>query len=133
MSMSNEIDWTDADNEKICSVNALIVSMYAKRFASGHWSFRVPGSEMTWHNTLKVKPGGKRDKSAQLMIDNFKLSGRPMFQAASPLGRGRLKSKGGGRISIHICADDDTMETLLRTTVSVNQLSICGAVAEWCA
>ena len=59
MSIFNDIKWTNADNEKICSANAQIVSMYAKRIASGHWSFLVPGSEMTWYNTLKVTPGGK--------------------------------------------------------------------------
>ena len=43
-----------------------------------------------------------------------------------------LKSKGGGRLSIHYCADLDTIETVFRTITSVNQLSLYGAVAEMC-
>ena len=43
-----------------------------------------------------------------------------------------LKSKGGGKLSIHFCADGDTVETVLRTIISVNQLSIYGAVSDLC-
>ena len=46
------------------------------------------------------------------------------------LSRGALKSKGGGKLSIHFCADGDTIETVFRTIISVNQLSIYGAVSE---
>ena len=47
----------------------------------------------------------------------------------SPLSRGVLKSKGGGKLSIHFCADLGMIETVLRTIISVNQLSIHGAVS----
>ena len=77
-------------------------------------------------------PGGKWDDAPKLMISNFQLSCHPKFQATSLLGRGRLKSKGGGRLSIHFCADDDTIETLFRTVVSVNLLNIYGALEEQC-
>ena len=50
-----------------------------------------------------------------------------MFRATSPLSRGALKSKGG-----HFCADGDTIETVSRTIISVNQLSIYGAVSDVC-
>ena len=43
-----------------------------------------------------------------------------------------LKSKGGGKLSIHNCANPGTIETVFRTNISVNQLSIYGAVAEMC-
>ena len=59
-------------------------------------------------------------------------SGHPVFRATSPLSRGTLKSKGGGKISIHFCADGDTIETVFRTIISVNQLSIYGAVSDLC-
>ena len=32
----------------------------------------------------------------------------------------------------HFCADGDTIETVFRTIISVNQLSLYGAVAEMC-
>ena len=59
-------------------------------------------------------------------------SGHPVFRATSPLSRGTLKSKGGGQLLTHFCADDDTIETVFRTIISVNQLSIYGAVSDLC-
>ena len=44
----------------------------------------------------------------------------------------RLKAKEVGKISIHFCADGDTIETVFRTIISVNQLSIYGAVSDLC-
>ena len=64
------------------------------------------------------------------MMLKFGESGHPVFRATSPLSRGVLKSKGGGKLSIHYCADSGTIETVLRTIISVNQLSLYGAVAE---
>ena len=55
-----------------------------------------------------------------------------VFRATSPLSRGVLKSKGGGKLSIHYCANQDTITTVFRTITSVNQLSLYGAVAEMC-
>ena len=59
-------------------------------------------------------------------------SGHPVFRAISPLSRGQLKSKGGGKLSIHYCADLETIETIFRIFVSANQLSLYGATAEMC-
>ena len=42
------------------------------------------------------------------------------------------KSKGKGKLSIHFCGDEDTAELVLRTNISVNRLSIFGAVADLC-
>ena len=66
------------------------------------------------------------------MMIKFRESGHPGFRATSPLSRGTLKSKGGGKLSIHFCADEGTIETIFRTIISVNQLSIYGTVAEIC-
>ena len=62
----------------------------------------------------------------------FEESGHPVFRATSPLSRGVLKSKGGGKLSIHYSADQETIKTVFRTIISVNQLSLYGAVAEMC-
>ena len=43
-----------------------------------------------------------------------------------------LKSKGGGKLLIHYCSDQETIKTVFRTITSVNQLSLYGAVAEMC-
>ena len=62
----------------------------------------------------------------------FAESGHSVFRATSPLSRGMLTSKGGGKLSIHYCADQETMKTVFRTITPVNQLSLHGAVAEMC-
>ena len=62
----------------------------------------------------------------------FGESGHSVFRATSPLSRGTLKSKGGGQLSIHFCADGGTIESVFRKIISVNQLGIYGAVSDLC-
>ena len=66
------------------------------------------------------------------MMTTFSESGHPVFRSTSPLSRGALKSEGGGKLSIHFCADEGTIETVFRTIISVNQLGIYGAVSDLC-
>ena len=66
------------------------------------------------------------------MLLEFAESGHPTFRATTPLSRGQLKSKGHGKLSIHFTADYPTIETAPRTIISVNQLSVYGAVAAIC-
>ena len=113
MSMYNDIDWE-------------------QRFTQGHGSFPGPGSEKKWYGTHVKKPDGKWDKTAEDMMLNFAESGHPVFRATSTLEGGELKSKGKGVKSIHSNGDDETIELILRTVISVNQLSVYGAVADLC-
>ena len=85
-----------------------------------------------WYSFSEDSPQGERDKIAELMMLTFGESGHPVFRATSPLSRGVLKNKGGGKLSIHYCADFETIETVFRTIIFVNQLSLYGAVAEMC-
>ena len=62
----------------------------------------------------------------------FGESGHPVFRSTSPSSREALKSKTGGKSTIHFRADEGTIETVFRTINSVNQLSLYGAVAEMC-
>ena len=82
--------------------------------------------------TNNERPRGKWDRVAELMMFKFRASGHPVFRATSPFSRGILKSKGDGKLSIHLCVDGDTIETVFRTIISVNQLSIYGAVSDLC-
>ena len=66
------------------------------------------------------------------MMIKFGESGHPVFRSTSPLSQGTLKSEGGGKLSIHFCADEITIETVFRTIISVNKLSIYGAVSDLC-
>ena len=66
------------------------------------------------------------------MLLEFAESNARFFRASSPLSRGRLKSGGYGKLSIHYSADLETIETIFRVIVSANQLSLHGALAEIC-
>ena len=126
--------WSE-DNERECIANTTLVTLFAKKsFPPGHWSFLGPGSEnkVVLHSTYNERPQGEWDKVAELMMIKFGGSGHPVFRATSPLSRGTFKSKGGGKWSVHFCADGDTIETDFRTIISVNQLSIYGAVSDVC-
>ena len=49
---------------------------------------------------------------AEKMMVTLAESGHPVFRATSPLSRGQLKSKGGGKLPIHYCAGLDTINTV---------------------
>ena len=132
MSMFNDISWRSKDNKIECESDAQLVSLFARRFGAGHWSFLGPGSEKKWYSISADSPQGEWDKIAELMILKFGERGHPVFRSTSPLSREVLKSKGHGKLSIHYCADLETIETIFRTITSLNQLSLYGAVAEIC-
>ena len=48
MLMFNDFSCGTKDNEKECVANALVVSIFAKRFGIGQWSLNCPGSEKKW-------------------------------------------------------------------------------------
>ena len=77
-------------------------------------------------------PQGIWDKIAEKMLLEFAESGCPIFRATTPLSRGKLKSEGHGKLSIHFGATQETIEAIFRIIVSANQLSLYGAVAEMC-
>ena len=66
------------------------------------------------------------------MMLNFAESGQPIFRATSALERGELRSKGKGKKSIHFNGSEENIELILRTIISVNHLSVYGAVADLC-
>ena len=130
MSMFNDISCGFKNNEEKCLANAKLVNLYAKRFGTRHWSFIGPGSEKKWCCISEDSPQGVWDNMAERVLLEFAESDCPIFRATSPLSRGRLKSKGHGKLSIHYAADLETIETIFRIIVSANQLSLYGAVAE---
>ena len=103
----------------------------ARGFGKGQWSFVGPGSEKKWFSS-ENSPQGAWDNIAEKMLLEFAESGHPTFRATTPLSRSILKSKGRGKLSIHFAADGDTIDTIYRIILSVNQLSVYGAVAAEC-
>ena len=71
-------------------------------------------------------------ENAEKMLLEFAESGHPIFRATTPLSRRILKSKKRGKLSIHFTADQDTVDTIYRIILSVNQLSVYGAAAAVC-
>ena len=113
-------------------MNSSDVAPYARRCPKERWSFLGPGSEGKWYGQHIHKPNGSWNDVGDLMMINFRESGHLVFRGKSALFRGALKSKGGGRTSIHHNSDPATAELLPRIILSVNQLSVHGAVADWC-
>ena len=66
------------------------------------------------------------------MMLNFAEGGHPICRATSALERGELRSEGKGKKSIHFNDAEETIELILRTIISVNQLSIYRALADLC-
>ena len=128
MSMFNDISCGSKDNEQECLANAKLVSLYANRFGKAQRSFIGPGSEKKWYCISEDSSQGVWDR----MLLEFAESDCPIFRATSPLSRGRLRSKGHGKLSIHYAADLETIETIFRIIISANQLSLYGAIAEIC-
>ena len=129
MSMFNDISCDRKGNKDECLANAGVVKVLAKKFGIGKWSFIGPGSEKKWYSGEENSPQGACDHIADEMLLEFAESGHPIFRATTPLSRGQLKSKGHGKLSIHFAADGDTVDTIYRVILSVNQLSVYGAVA----
>ena len=130
--MFNDISCERKGNKEECLANARVVSILAKKFGFGQWSFIGPGSEKKWYSMEENSPQGIWDHIAEKMLLEFAESGCPFFRATTPLSRGQLRSKGHGKLSIHFAADQETIETVFRIIVSANQLSVYGAVAEMC-
>ena len=131
VSMFNDISCDRKGNKDECLANARVVKILARRFGVGQWSFIGPGSEKKWYSA-ENRPQGAWDNIAEEMLLEFAESGHPTFRATTPLSRGQLKSKGHGKLSIHFAADGDTIDTIFRIIISVNQLSVYGAVAAIC-
>ena len=85
-----------------------------------------------WYGTHVCNPDGQWDEVAENMMINFAESGNPIFRASSALERGELKSKEKGMITIHYNGTDETIELILRTVISVNQLSVYGVATDLC-
>ena len=131
MSMFNDISCEGKDNRQQCLRDADYVKTFAKRFGIGQWSFIGPGSEKKWYPS-ENNPQGEWDRIAEDMLLEFAKSGHPIFRATTPLSRGKLKSKGKGKVSMHFSAEPETIDTIYRIILSVNQLSVYGAVAAIC-
>ena len=129
MSMFNDIVCNT--NDENCVSNAEKVNNYATRFSEGHWTFLGPGLEEKWCGSSNHARKGQWNCTAAKMVQRFKETGHPVFNSISAPSRGILKQK-KGKTSIHFNGDSLNTEILFQPVRSVNQLSVYGAVANWC-
>ena len=84
-----------------------------------------------WYGMHHYKPEAKWNSAADVVDSNFEDSGHTVFRASSALDRGFLK-KNRGKCAIHFSGDTSNAELSFRTIHPANQLSIYGAVVDWC-
>ena len=64
----NDISWRSQANEVECESNAYLVSLHARSFGSGKWSFLGLCSEKKWSSVSEDSPQGEWDKMAEKMM-----------------------------------------------------------------
>ena len=90
MSMFNDISCGTKDNEQECLAHARVVSLYARKFGTGQWSFIGPGSEKKWYSIKEDSPQGIWDNIAEKMLVKFAENTCPIFRATT---RSKAKAK----------------------------------------
>ena len=120
----NNISWGSEDAD--------LVSMYARRVSPGRCSFLGLGSEKKWYSTHDSRTQGEWNRVAELMMIEFRESGHPVFRSTSPLSRGNAKKQRRWTNIYTSVPIGHTIETVVRTIISVYQLSIYGAVSDLC-
>ena len=102
MSMFNDISCGTKDNEEKCLAHAKVVSLYARKFGKGQWSFILvslyakrfgkrtmvihrSSSEKKWYSMTEDSPQGIWDNIAEKMLLEFAKSGCPIFRATTPI------------------------------------------------
>ena len=121
MPKDKDIDWTKRGNKEACIANALRVAEYARRF-----------TEKKWYGTHVNKPDGEWAEVAGGMMLNFAEKRTPCILCWQRIRKRRTVSIGRGVKSIDFIGSDDIIELILRTIISVTQLSVHGAVADLC-
>ena len=87
MSMFDDISCYSKGNKEECVANAKVVTILARKFGIGQWSFIGPGSEKKWYSMEESSPQGIWDHVADEMLLEFAESGHPIFRATTPLSR----------------------------------------------
>ena len=132
MSMFNDISWGSTDNEKECESNARRVSLHARRFGTGQWSFLGPGSEKKWYSISADTPQDEWDRinrEDDVRIWRKRTPNLPCHE--SIVQRSAQKQIRWKIVDTLLCRFENN-KNCFRTMTSLNQLSIYGAVAETC-
>ena len=130
MSIFNDISCDRKDNKDECLKNAGVVKVLARRFGVGQWSFIGPGSEKKWYSAEKsTRSLGQYCGRNALGICRKRTS---YFPCNNSIVQGSAQEQRTWKTVDTFAADDFTIDTIYRIILSVNQLSIYGAVAALC-
>ena len=114
-----------------CLATAKVVSIYAKKFGKGQWSFIGPGSEIEVVFYGREQPTRNLwDHIAEKMLVEFADVQFSVQRLHCPWVNSKAKDTENCQFTI--TADQETIETIFRIIVSANQLSLYGAVANMC-
>ena len=84
-----------------------------------------------WNGTYDDgTPSGYWTQTAEKMQLYFEKSGHPSFRCTGALEKGQSRSKEGRKTTIHFTVCEENVQLLLGMVMSVNQLSLHGAVAD---
>ena len=131
MSMFNDIDWTQKGNYKECFSNSDKVKDFAKRFPLGHGLFSVQEKKKMAWNALS-QTWRTVEYYCRCHGCRFQRQRTSSIQSFQCVGSEILEEKKGGRCTIRFSAEPSNAELSFRTNHSANQLSIYGAIADWC-
>ena len=104
MSMFNDISCDKKDNEEECVANAKVVSIFARKFGIGQWSFIGPGSERKWYSMEENCPQGIWDHIAEKMLVEFAESGCPIFSANNSIVQRSTQKQRTWKIVDSLCS-----------------------------
>ena len=118
--------------KKECLSNANLVSQNAHRFGTGQWSLLVLVLQRSGILSVKIvhKVNGTIWRKGWCWNSQKVDIQFSVLQVHCPEVDSKAKAMENCRCTI--CADLETIETIFRIIVSVNQLSLYGAVAEMC-
>ena len=132
MSMFNGISCDRKGNKDECLANAGVVKVFARIFGVGQWSFLGPGSEKKWYSMEEKSPQGIWDHIADKMLLEFAEAGVQFSVQQLHCPGVYSRAKGEENCQNTSLQTIPSIETIFPIIISVNQLSLYGAVANMC-
>ena len=114
-----------------CSMRSYVdLTLFAKRFPPGRWSFLGPGSENKWYSIYNARPQGEWDRVAEWWWSNSEKADTQSSDPQVHCPDERLKAKEVGNYQYTSALLVKRLKLFFAQ--SVNQLSIYGAVSDLC-
>ena len=110
MSMYIDIDWDQKHSEDVCKQIRPAWHPVANYFRKDDQLSPDRATKKKKYRGFSYKLDGEWNATAEDMMKTFAENGHPVFKCSSPLSKGVLKSKSGGRASMHNNADPSTTD-----------------------